>query len=299
MATLLKVDNLRKSFRSKATLKKHEVLKGISFEIEKGAVTGFLGSNGAGKTTTIKCLLGLIFPDSGQIDFFGQGYNSPEVMRKIGFLPERPYFYDYLTGTEILKFAGQLSGMSPGKELQMRIDELIEMVELNHAKDRRLREYSKGMLQRIGIAQALIHKPEFVILDEPMSGLDPDGRYKINSILQETANRGTTVFFSSHLLHDAEALCKNLVIVVKGQVAYTGSMNELLKKLQVGFLVNYREQNNIKSVSVSTEAELQSKIDELRASKKTILDIKNDRPTLEKAFVQISSGLLSVNEVQR
>ncbi len=289
MTTLLSVKNLRKSFRSKTTLKKTEILKGISFEIEKGAVTGFLGSNGAGKTTTIKCLLGLIFPDSGEINFFGKGYNTPEVKTKIGFLPERPYFYDYLTANEILKFAAQLSGMSVGKQLESRIDELLEMVELSHVKHKRLREYSKGMLQRVGIAQALIHNPDFIILDEPMSGLDPDGRFKINSILREAALRGTTIFFSSHLLNDAEALCQNLVIVTKGDVAYCGSMNALLEKLQVGFIVNYREGTLIQSAMIKTEADLQSKIDDLRRAGKTILDIKNDRPTLEKAFVQISS----------
>lgn len=289
MQSLLSVKDLRKSFRSKTTWKKHEVLKGISFELEKGVVTGFLGSNGAGKTTTIKCLLGLIFPDSGQIDFFGQGYNNSQVKSKIGFLPERPYFYDYLTAAEILKFSGQLSGMSTGKDLAMRIDELLEMVELTHAKGKRLREFSKGMLQRVGIAQALIHNPEFVILDEPMSGLDPDGRFKINSILREISERGTTVFFSSHLLNDAEALCKNLLIIAHGQVNYSGSMNELLQKLHVGHILTFRLGDRVQSLTLSTEQELQQKIDELRKSNATVLEIRNDRPSLEKAFVQITS----------
>lgn len=260
----------------------------MSFELEKGVVTGFLGSNGAGKTTTIKCLLGLIFPDSGKIDFFGQGYNNEAVKAKIGFLPERPYFYDYLTAREILVFNAQLCGMQKGKTLDTRIDELLELVELTHAKNKRLREFSKGMLQRIGIAQALVHNPEFVIFDEPMSGLDPDGRMKINSILRETAKRGTSVFFSSHLLNDAELLCQNLVILVKGELKYQGAMESLLQKLQVGHIITYKNANGIQVETVLTEEQLQVRIDELRRQNNIILEIKNDRPSLEKAFVQIN-----------
>lgn len=290
MTSVLKVQNLRKTFRSRVSLKKVEVLKGVSFELEKGVVTGFLGSNGAGKTTTIKCLLGLIFPNSGEIDFFGEGYNTEFIKRRIGFLPERPYFYEYLTGEEYLRFCGQLVGMTRGVELQRRIDEVFELVELSQARDKALREYSKGMLQRIGLGQAIIHKPEFVLLDEPMSGLDPDGRFKINQILRELGERGTTVFFSSHLLNDAEVLCKNLVIMAKGQVVYTGGMEALLQRLHVGHIVSYRDGDHLKTVSVSDEPSLQKQIDQLRKENKTILEVRNDRPSLEKAFVQISSG---------
>lgn len=292
MAKLLKVSDLKKSFRSKVTFKKHEILKGVSFEVEQGTITGFLGSNGAGKTTTIKCLLGLIFPDSGKIDFFDEGYNSDNVKRRIGFLPERPYFYDYLTGVEFLRFCGQLSGMSRGKELEKHIDELLELVGLKHAKNSRLREYSKGMLQRAGIAQALIHNPDFVILDEPMSGLDPDGRFKVNQILKETANRGKTLFFSSHLLNDAEAICQNLVILKQGKVVYSGEQESLLKKLQIGYILHYSDGARRETVSIPNEQVLQKTIDNLRSENKNILEIKNDRPTLEKAFVEISAGHL-------
>ena len=284
---LLSVRNLRKSFRSKTNLKVQEVLKGVSFDLRPGRVTGFLGSNGAGKTTTIKCLLGLIFPDAGEIDFFAKGYNSEEIKKRIGFLPERPYFYDYLTGEEYLEFCGQLSGVLSASEIKRRMDELFELVELSHARTKALREYSKGMLQRVGIAQALIHNPELVILDEPMSGLDPDGRFKVNEILRETARRGTSVFFSSHLLNDAELLCQDLVILAKGAVVYTGAMEDLLKRLQVGYLISYRERELVRTVTVATEDFLQKQVDDLRSKGHHILEVKADRPSLEKAFVQI------------
>lgn len=229
--SILKVENLKKSFKKGFIPKTQQVLKGISFKLEPGTITGFLGANGAGKTTTMKCLLGLAFPDSGDIRFFGDQVLGPEVKRRIGFLPERPYFYEYLTGSEFLRFYGQLSGDFTRNDLNSRIEHLLKRVDLWHAKDKKLRAYSKGMLQKIGVAQALIHKPELVILDEPKSGLDPDGRFYLSEIIKETAKEGASIFFSSHLLHDAEQLCQNLVIMKDGMVIYEGGTEALLKKM--------------------------------------------------------------------
>lgn len=291
MSNVLKVTNLKKSFRSRISMKKHQALKGITFELKEKRVTGFLGANGAGKTTTLKCALGFIYPDEGQIEFFGKGSISEEVKSKIGFLPERPYFYEYLTGREYLEFCAKLNRLWTKRELCARVDEILEQVELGHASSRALREYSKGMLQRIGLAQALIHKPEFIILDEPMSGLDPDGRFRVNAILRETAQRGTTVFFSSHLLHDAEALCQDLVIVAHGLVVYQGAMDDLLNRMNVGYQLTYRLKDLIKTEQRKTEKDLQFGIDEVRKLGGDILEVRIDRPSLESAFVSLTSGV--------
>lgn len=289
MKPILKITDLRKSFRSRLSLKKHDALKGISFEIQKGRVIGFLGANGAGKTTTLKCALGFIHPDQGQIDFFGEGAITEAIRARIGFLPERPYFYEYLTGREYLEFCAKLNRNWTRKELQIQVDETLEKVELLQASTRALREYSKGMLQRIGLAQALIHKPEFIVLDEPMSGLDPDGRFKMNQILREAAERGTTLFFSSHLLHDAEQLCQDLVIVAHGRVIYQGTMQELLGRMNVGYQIQTRGAAGLAIQTVGSEQELQARIDSLRRDNVDILEIKLDRPSLETAFVKITS----------
>ena len=237
--SVIKVTELRKSFFSDFLRKETEVLKGVSFEIKEGIITGFLGGNGAGKTTTMKCLLDLSFPSSGQIEYFGKSGLSSEVKKRIGFLPEHPYFYDYLTGVEFLEFYGQLSVKMPKTEMHDRIEVLLKRVDLWHAKDRKLRGYSKGMKQKIGLAQALIHDPELVILDEPMSGLDPDGRQAMSEIIQEIAKKGTSVFFSSHLLHDVERLCDDLVILAKGEVVYQGSTHKFLDRVQQGYNLVY------------------------------------------------------------
>ena len=171
METILSVRNLKKSYRKGAFGKPVNALKGVSFDVQAGSITGFLGANGAGKTTTIKCLLGLSLPDSGEVRFFGSPELTADSKRRIGFLPERPYFYEYLTGREFLKFYGQLSARISSSELNQRIDNLLKRVGLQFAGDRQLRGYSKGMLQRVGIAQALVHRPDFIILDEPMTGL--------------------------------------------------------------------------------------------------------------------------------
>ncbi|MBX9766599.1 MAG: ABC transporter ATP-binding protein [Bdellovibrionales bacterium] len=286
--SVVEISDLRKSYRVGFFQKSVEVLKGVTFSIPKGTVTGFLGKNGAGKTTTIKCVLQLALHSSGTIRYFGQSQLTSEIKNKIGFLPERPYFYEYLTGQEFLRFYGEISTQLDRKALNSRIDELLELVELQHAKNRPLRNYSKGMLQRVGIAQALIHKPEFVIFDEPMSGLDPDGRYTVNNIIKETAARGTTVFFSSHLLHDAEQICQNLVVMKDGLVIYQGGMEALLSRLQTGYRISYASGQARSEEIVESPEALQLKIDDLRRNRIDILEVGSLKPSLEEAFVKIS-----------
>jgi ABC-2 type transport system ATP-binding protein len=219
---ILEVKNIRKSFQADFYKKPTPVLKDISFKVESGQFVGFIGPNGAGKTTSIKCLLEFIFPDSGSALFFGEKL-TVENRARIGFLPERPYFQEFLTGIEFLKLHWKLSHQKKDNFETAALD-VLKLVKLDHAKDRKLKDYSKGMLQRIGIAQALITDPDFLIFDEPMSGLDPDGRILIKQILKSLKEKKHTVLMSSHLLEDVEELCDHLIIVHAGTVVYTGSL---------------------------------------------------------------------------
>lgn len=219
---MLKVEKLNKIFSGQLFEKKQHVLKDLSFEVHGQKVTGFIGVNGAGKTTSLKCALGFIKPNSGKISFFGKGELDSQAKAKIGYLPERPYYYDFLTASQFLKFHWDLTG--GGQEFKDRAVQILEKVNLSSVYDKHLRSFSKGMLQRIGLAQALLRSPEFLILDEPMSGLDPDGRVIIKDIILEQKKLGTTIFFSSHLLGDMDELCDNLVVINKGELIYQGDL---------------------------------------------------------------------------
>ena len=287
---VVEVVGLKKSYRSPMTRKKVEALNNVSFSIHAGVITGFLGANGAGKTTTIKCLLELAFADSGDVKFFGKPGLSSEAKSKIGFLPERPYFYDYLTGREFLKFYGQLSGRIPRSELDGRASLSLERVGLSHAGDRPLRGYSKGMLQRIGIAQALIHKPEFIILDEPMTGLDPDGRHEVREIIREVASQGTAVFFSSHHLSDAESLCERLVILKKGHLVYEGRTDALMNRVDSNWHISFakRPGGPAEKTVAKTIDDLQKQIDTIRAAGGEIRDVGSQKISLEEIFIKMA-----------
>jgi ABC-2 type transport system ATP-binding protein len=225
---VLSVEKLAKTFVKPFTGTKVEAVRGVSFEVRRGEIFGFLGPNGAGKTTTIKMLTGLIFPTSGKATILGEAVPSPEAMGKVGFLPENPYVYPYLTPREFVSLCGQLNGMG-GKHLAKEVERVIDRVGISYAMDRRVGALSKGMLQRTGFAAALVHSPELLILDEPMSGLDPVGRKEIRDLIVEQAREGRTVFFSSHILSDVELLCDHVTILRKGEVVAGGAMKDLLK----------------------------------------------------------------------
>lgn len=229
--TVLSVEKLNKIFKGGLFEKDRHVLRDVSFAIPSGETTGFVGSNGSGKTTTIKCLFDFIRPTSGQILFFGKPLSS-EIKTKIGYLPERPYLYEFLTAQEFLRLHWNLCYGSSLKDFYERSREALKKVDLLEAKDRRLRTYSKGMLQRAGIAQAILTRPDLLILDEPMSGLDPDGRAMVKDILREEQNRGVSLFFSSHLLQDMEELCSHLVVINKGQILYDGVLTSFMAEYQ-------------------------------------------------------------------
>jgi ABC-2 type transport system ATP-binding protein len=202
-------------------------LDGLDLEVQSGEVFGFLGPNGAGKTTALKILVGLLHQTSGEAWILGQSITTVSVKQHVGFLPEAPCFYEYLTAVECLRFYGRLFGLTR-ETLAARIDHLLQMVGLAEARDLQLRKFSKGMLQRIGIAQALINDPQLVILDEPMSGLDPIGRKEMRDVILRMKASGKTVFFSSHILHDAELLCDRVGILRKGRLVTVGRVHELV-----------------------------------------------------------------------
>jgi ABC-2 type transport system ATP-binding protein len=205
-------------------------LKSLSLAVDAGESFGFLGPNGAGKTTTLKLLMGIIFPTAGSATILGKDCFDPEVKRKIGFLPEQPYFYDYLSAPELLDYYAQLSGV-PSAVRKQRIGPLLERVGLGDVGKTQLRKFSKGMLQRVGIAQAIIHDPEVIFLDEPMSGLDPLGRHEVRELIQGLKDEGKTIFFSTHILSDAEALCDRVAVIHKGELRGVGVVNDLRSSL--------------------------------------------------------------------
>jgi ABC-2 type transport system ATP-binding protein len=224
---ILRVERLSKTFSKPFTGRKVRAVKEVSLEVAQGDIFGFLGPNGAGKTTTIKMLTGLIRATSGTATLFGEDIPSARAMARVGFLPENPYVYPYLTPREFVTLCARLSGMR-GRELGGRVEKILERVGMGHAMDRAVRALSKGMLQRVGLAAALVHGPELLILDEPMSGLDPMGRKEVRDIIAEEANGGRTVFFSTHILGDVESLCDRVCMLRRGEVVVSGMLRELL-----------------------------------------------------------------------
>ena len=228
--TIIETHDLRKVYRTGFWLKSAPPsLKQCSLEIYRGETFGLLGPNGAGKTTLLKLLLGIIRPTAGGATLMGQPAGDSETKAKIGYLPENPYFYDYLTGWEFLSYTAGLFGIS-GKQRKRRITELLDLVQLDmrSATKKQMRRYSKGMLQRVGMAQALMNDPEIVFLDEPMSGLDPTGRYQVREIILSLKAQGKTLFFNSHVLSDVEMICDRIAILDQGEIVCLGEIKALL-----------------------------------------------------------------------
>ena len=207
--------------------KSHRALDNLNLEVEEGEVFGLLGPNGAGKTTTLKLLMRLIFPTAGTARLLGRPLGEAESHQKIGYLPEAPYFYDYLTAREFLDYCGQLFGLGKAERVR-RVGELLEQAGLEAVADRALRNFSRGMLQRVGVAQALINQPDLVFLDEPMLGLDPVGRHEVRRIILDLREQGKTVCFSTHILSDVESLCDRVAILNQGKLHGLGQLDEIL-----------------------------------------------------------------------
>jgi len=278
-------------------------LQPLHLSIERGEVFGFLGPNGAGKTTTIKLLLGLVTPSAGTARILEQDFRNLDVRRRIGFLPEQPYFYDHLSATELLDYYAQLSGMTVA-DRKKRIPELLDRVGLSDTGSRQLRKFSKGMLQRVGIAQAIVHDPEVLILDEPMSGLDPLGRREVRELIEELKDRGKTIFFSTHILSDAEALCERVAIVYKGELRGTGAVTDFTSSgtdrveivwqgtediLAADFVVR-RHRSGTTTRALVDAAKLDSALDMLRQKHARLISVTPVQGTLEDYFLAHTSG---------
>ena len=223
----LELRGLGKTYTVGFRRKRVEALAGLDLRVETGSIYGFVGPNGAGKSTTIKMLVGLSRPTRGEAFLFGQPIANPGSRTRIGYLPENPSFHDFLRPLEALGYFGRLSGMG-GRELSRRAEELLELVGLTHARELTVRKFSKGMVQRLGLAQALIHDPPLLILDEPMSGLDPIGRKELRDLIVELRRRGKTIFFSTHILPDVETICDRVGMLFHGRLVAEGALSQLL-----------------------------------------------------------------------
>lgn len=262
---IIRIENLRKEFNSGFLLKRSVAVEALTLSVEEGEIFGFLGPNGAGKTTTIKMLMGLIYPTSGKAFLMERPINDVSIRKEIGYLPEQPYFYDYLTAEEFLNFYGGLFEISRTL-LVSRIRELLHLVGLTGKEKTQLRKFSKGMLQRIGIAQAIINDPKLIILDEPMSGLDPIGRKEVRDIILHLKGEGKTIFFSSHILPDVEMICDRIGIIGRGNLLNIGRVEELISGM------------GIKSLELTVEGVNGLLLQELKKTAKNI--VQNGRKSL-------------------
>lgn len=282
MTAVLQTENVVKHFRSNFLIKKVKALNGVSLTVDEGDIFGFIGHNGAGKTTLIKILTGLSRPTSGSGEILGLPLGHVRSLANIGFLPERPYFYEYLSARESLRFFGKLFSMRKAT-LTRRIDELLHTLELSEHADRPMKSFSKGMLQRFGMAAAILHDPKLVILDEPMSGLDPIGRGKMKAIIRQLHEEGKTVFFSTHILSDVEELCNRMALISGGRARYQGSVDELLSQHESGIMFTFDSVNERQMRFLSS---LQGRV--VQKAAKTVLEISEEAQSqkLMKRFIE-------------
>lgn len=302
MSAVIETENLTKEYRFGVGRGKTLALDRLTLEVGEGDIFGFLGPNGAGKTTTLKILLGLIMPTRGHARLFGEEVGNIRVKERIGFLPESPYFYDYLTAGEFLSFYGKLFGIGK-KVLEERTDLLLNQVGLSTCIDLQLRKFSKGMLQRIGIAQALINDPRLVILDEPMSGLDPIGRKEVRDLILQLKHQGKTIFFSSHIIPDVEMLCDRVAILIKGKLHNVGKLGEILearvKYVEVAVRGLKDQLTSIGSIPgeviqtgenalirVYNESDVDAVLDKIKDIKGKLVSVLPMRDTLEEHFIR-------------
>ncbi|MDM7921254.1 MAG: ABC transporter ATP-binding protein [Pyrinomonadaceae bacterium] len=313
MDHIVEIQNLTKDYEV-GFWKKRKVraLDGLTLAVEPGQIFGFLGGNGAGKTTTLKILMGLLFPTEGSAKILGRDISDVEMRRRIGYCPESPYFYDYLTAAELMDYFGQLFGYDASVRKAKSADLLTRAGLPEKDWNKQLRKFSKGMQQRVGLAQALINDPEIVFLDEPMSGLDPVGRREIRELISSLRDRGTTVFMSTHILSDVEALCDNVAVLRGGKLSATGKLSELLVQsegdrafeIMVSGVGHEAIQHEIASINgcrvsskpggISIEVPSESDIDPVLAAVRqlngSLISVNPVKQSLEELFVETAAG---------
>ncbi len=298
---ILRADGLTKTFEVGLRRRRVHAVRDVSFTVDEGEIFGFVGPNGAGKTTTIKMLMGLIHPTRGTASIFGAPIPSQTAKRRIGYLPEHPAYYEFLTGREALRLFAELAEV-PRPERGARCDALLELVGLAEAQDRQIRKFSKGMQQRLGIAQALVGDPAFVVLDEPMSGLDPVGRKEMRDVILELKRRGKTVFFSTHILPDVETLCDRVGVILGGRLRDVGRLGELLspkvRSVEVTAIVpggardavsrgrTLRAEGDLVTVAFDGEAAADAAVRAVVAAGGRVVSLTPHRETLEDFFVR-------------
>ncbi len=298
----IEIENLTKDYPfGFLHLKKKRSLEGLTMQVESGEVFGFLGPNGAGKSTTIKLLVGLIFPEAGTARILGKPITDIEMHRDIGYLPEQPYFYDYLTAAEVLDYFARFHDLTAA-ERRERVPRMLKKVGLETAGKIQLRKYSKGMLQRVGLAQAILHDPKVVILDEPMSGLDPIGRREVRDIILELKRDGRTVLFSTHILSDAEMLCDRVGVIVGGKLRGVGAPGEIVVMKAHGMEILFElPASGINAAAIVAKAtktgdryrlqiaeeELYAALEQLRGAGAKILSVAQVKASLEEYFMHL------------
>jgi ABC-2 type transport system ATP-binding protein len=300
---LIRVEALHKEFRLGLLRTRVTAVRGVSFTVERGDIFGFLGPNGAGKTTTIKMLTGLIAPTGGSATIFGERVPSPRARGRVGFLPENPYIYPYLTPTEFVELCARLSGLSRSAA-RARARTVLDQVGILYASDRPVGRLSKGMLQRTGLAAALVADPELLILDEPMSGLDPVGRKEVRDLIVDERRRGRTIFFSTHILNDVETLCDRVTILRRGEVVVSGRLEELLNRevrrtdivllgaseelerqlAAAGYALRHAGERLV--VEASGDQAVKSVLEAALAASASVLEVLPRHETLEELFVR-------------
>ena len=282
------VESLTKVFPVPFRRKPIVAVRDLNLRVEPGEIYGLLGPNGSGKSTTLKIVLGLVSPTRGTTKIFGRNSSLVESRESVGFLPENPYFYKFLTGEETLRFFGKLCRLK-GARLKDRIDELLELVGLTEARDRRLKTYSKGMLQRIGLAQALLNEPKLVVLDEPTAGVDPAGSRHIRDLIVDLKKRGVSVLLSSHLLSQVQEICDRVGILAKGTLVREGRLEELLS-------VENRSELILENASESLLAE----IEKLAASSNArLIEHRRSTTTLERMFLDATQEIRPANHANK
>ena len=297
----IETENLSKEYPyGFLNLKKRMSLENLNLQVESGEVFGFLGPNGAGKSTSIKLLMRLIFPTSGTARILGKSIEDVSTHQVVGYLPEQPYFYDYLTAAELLDYFARFHRLT-ASDRRERIERMLKKVGLETAKKIQLRKYSKGMLQRVGMAQAILHEPEVVVLDEPMSGLDPLGRREVRDIILELKREGRTVLFSTHILSDAEMLCDRVGVIVGGRLRGVGTPGEMVGMRTQGMEILFEVEGAAKKFALMdratrtgeryrvevSEGELYGALNELNSVGARILSVAQIKPTLEEFFMHL------------